>query len=358
MDLVDREFVAKLVPYLLRVRERGADYNFRCPYCGDSSKSETKTRGWLIQNSDATYSFTCYNCNHPDPSMSGLIAKVRPAILAEYKAAKFKLHSKNVEDRRDIKKILTEKPVFQKPEAVTVEAEVQDLKFREFTRFSEVRPCIEHDWALEYIATRRIPYEDLINIYAVEDYRHITDTIGTYKNSKFRGGRAIVFPYYSRDMALEYLQIRTVQDKVYMTFEVQGGGKVWGRHRVNPASTIYLFEGAFDGICVRNGMASGGADLLRAMAILDEEYPETRKVMCFDVDYKRNRDVYDQVARSIAKGYNVTLMSGVTYKDANDMLSKGGMSGDEIINAIEASTYSGLKAKLELSKVKRPWKSR
>lgn len=353
MNFVDREYVAKILPYLLHVRERGNDYNFRCPYCGDSAKSETKTRGWLREMPDGSYMFNCFNCNHNDLSLIGLIRQVCPNLVGQYKSDKFKVHSKTP-NKNILKGIATSKPVFRK-ESKTVENTIKELKFREFSQFKEIRPCVELEWALEYVAGRKIPYEELYNIYAIEDYSIIPTRLGTYPNSKFIPKRAIVFPYYTPDLDLDYLQIRTIEDKFYMTFKVNGGAKIWGRHRVQPDKTIYLFEGAFDGICVKNGVASGGADLLKAFKYLQDEYPQSRKVICFDADFRKNLSVYEQVEKAIKQGLNVTLLDNTVYKDVNDML-KDGISGEKIVEIIEAHTFSGLRAKLEFTKVKKPCK--
>ena len=372
MDFVDRSFISQIEPSLERIRERGDDYNFRCPFCGDSRKSETKTRAWLTWDRDKrVYDFHCYNCSH-SCGLLEVIRKVRPSLADAYVAEKFKTsRSRAPEDDRGLRKAITAKPVFaprpvgEEPppipgviiDAVPEVEGVPRVVKHPLPRFPEVTSIFDNEWALEYAASRQIPFEELTHVFAVDDIRDVASCIEAYKDTKFRRSKGILFPYYNPDGSLGYLQARTQLESLrYVTFEVQGGGKLWGRHRIREGVTIYLFEGAMDAICIPGAVASGGVDLIRAALLVKEEYPDNDLSLVYDGDWTTNRQVYDQVVRAVDKGFKVTLTKG-PGKDVNEMIVKGGWSVEQTVDMLASCTYDRLRAKLAISKVRKPWKA-
>lgn len=349
MDSVDRDFIQRMSTSLLRFKERGDDYNFRCPYCGDSRKSESKARGWLLYDKErGSYGFHCYNCSK-STSLKEFIEENKPGILQEYVAAKFKGSRPSIESSRSVKRALTKKPVFRKSDPVPVLGPP-------LLRFPEVKRSKEVDWALEYLASRAVPFHELDNIFCCEDIREISKNIEAYKETKFRAAKCIVFPFYGTSGEIAYLQARMLEGSLrYMTFEVGGGGKLWGRHRIEAGHQISLFEGVLDAILVKNGVASAGVDLLRAANLLKEEYPDHKIRLCYDDDWRRNYQVYEQVKRASKLGYNLCLVSS-QYKDVNDMVTKGGMSSEEVERLLDEYTLTPLQSGLEIARVKKPWK--
>lgn len=363
MDFVDRSFISQIEPSLQRLRERGDDYNFRCPFCGDSRKTETKTRGWLTWDKDArSYGFHCYNCSK-SCGLLDLIRHVKPSIADNYVAEKFKTgRSRRPEDDRGLRKVITAKPVFTPRDdddgvvEVPVVVEAPRPPKMPLSRFPEVTSVYEDEWALEYAASRLVPFEELAHVFACDDIRDVAYKIEAYKETRFRKSKGILFPYYNPDGGLGYLQARTQLESLrYVTFEVQGGAKLWGRHRVKAGLHIYLFEGVLDAICIPGAVASGGVDLIRAANLLKEEYPDNTFSLVYDGDWTTNRQVYDQVVRASTAGFKVTLTTG-PGKDVNEMLVKGGWSVERTVAMLAQCTYDGLRAKLMISKTRKPWK--
>ena len=382
MDFVDRSFISQIEHSLPRLRERGEDYNFRCPFCGDSRKSETKMRGWLTWDKESrAYNYHCYNCSK-SCGLLELIRHVRPSLADSYIAEKFKAgRGRRVEDDRGLRRAITAKPVFERgegggepeapslPLAVTAKpvfarpstptldtTEAATGSRPPFPRFPDVTTIFDNEWALEYAASRLIPFEELSHVFAVEDIRDIASRIEAYKDTKFRRSQGILFPYYNPDGSLGYLQARTQLETLrYVTFEVQGGAKMWGRHRVKPGVHIYLFEGAMDAICIPGAVASGGVDLIRAAHLIKEEYPDNTFSLVYDGDWTSNIQVYNQVVRAVEQGFKVTLTNG-PGKDVNAMLVKGGWDVPRVLQMLDECTYDGLRAKLMISKTRKPWK--
>lgn len=364
MDVVDRSFISQIEGSLERFRERGDDYNFRCPCCGDSKKSDTKARGWLRWKAEErAYRYSCYNCGE-SLTLLGLIKAVRPSLADAYTAAKFKEagRSGGLEENRAARRALTAKPVFAPSTAPAPITEppppVVAPKGPPFPRFPDVKRIEEVDWALEYVASRHVPFEELAHIFVVDDIRDVAARIEAYKDTKFRRLSGILFPYYGVNGGLEYLQARTHDPNLrYITFEVSGGGKLWGRHRIKDSGRIFLFEGAFDAVCVRNAAASGGVDLIRAAHLLRDEYPNAETCLVYDKDWKVNAEVYDQVIRAVDLGFTVVFPDG-PQKDVNDLIVKSAWTPEQVEAMLNSRALSGLRAKLEIAKVRKPLRER
>jgi len=74
-------------------------FNFRCPHCGDSQKSQTKARGFVYQKKNDMF-FKCHNCG-VGQTLGNLIKFVDPSMHKEYiferfKEAKLLLKKKNL----------------------------------------------------------------------------------------------------------------------------------------------------------------------------------------------------------------------------------------------------------------------
>ena len=355
MDFVDRDYVGRLAARLDRFRERGADFNFRCPFCGDSAKSEDKARGWVRwSEKDRRYSYSCYNCSC-HKSIGELIARVDPSLNTAYTADKFKGRAgRDISEDRSIRAALTAKPVFGREDGAGVDPDPSPSS-PPFPRFPGVRPVWEAEWALEYLASRHIPFKALADMYVAEPLTEVSGRLPAYEHLKFHRMKGIVFPYYGADGSIAYLQDRTTSaDLRYMSLEVGGGGKLWGRHRINPEARAFMFEGVLDAVMTPNGLASGGVDLIRAAKIVREEYPSTPLALVYDSDWHSNEQVYWQVKRAIEEGFDVVFANG-PGKDVNAMVMEGGWSVEDVNEMLHDSIKSGLAARLAFASAKKPW---
>jgi hypothetical protein len=116
-----------------------------------------------------------------------------------------------------------------------------------------------------------------------------------------------------------------------------------------------MFEGAMDAVCVKNAVASGGVDLIRAAHLVKAEYPTATLSLCYDSDFSVNPEVYGQVVRAVKLGFGITIAKG-PGKDINEMMTGGGWNSEQIEAMLRERTYFGLRAKLEISQTRKPWK--
>ena len=80
---VDTKYIGLLSSKLSQFKKKSGNlYNFRCPYCGDSEKSKTKARGYLILNK-TFYVYKCHNCEKTT-DFSSLLRYVNSDLHKEY----------------------------------------------------------------------------------------------------------------------------------------------------------------------------------------------------------------------------------------------------------------------------------
>lgn len=124
---------------------------------------------------------------------------------------------------------------------------------------------------------------------------------------------------------------------------------IYGTERIDPRKTIYVTEGQIDSLFISNCVAVGGANYESAFM----KSIATNCVIIPDSDWKRNKQVGNQVKKAIKLGFKVFFVpDSVEGKDVNDWV-RGGMSMDEVKVMIDSNTKSGLQAQLEFGLHKR-----
>ena len=90
IDFVDVQYAQSLAGRMERfkvTRTNPYRINFRCPLCGDSQKSRTKARGWLLEK-DNNFVYYCHNCG-ASHSFSYFLKIVDPLAFKDYVSEKF-----------------------------------------------------------------------------------------------------------------------------------------------------------------------------------------------------------------------------------------------------------------------------
>jgi hypothetical protein len=108
-----------------------------------------------------------------------------------------------------------------------------------------------------------------------------------------------------------------------------------------------VLEGPIDSMMLQNAIAVCDSSLRGSSKYL----PKENLVLVFDNQYY-NREIQQQIDRSIADGFKVCLFPRTTKgKDLNDMV-KNGMSYEKLETYIKDHTYQGLRAVLEFNLLK------
>lgn len=302
----------------------------RCPVCGDSAKSKTKTR-FVIYEKNKDLNVTCFNCGLSTTLFGFLKSNNRPLfdewIFETYKSNK-KIETDTLED------FVPEKiePIILKKE-LDLEM-VADLP-------------IDHP-AVEYVQSRRLPD------YPFQFTPKFLEFSKQYKNELEPGNRdgpRLIIPFFDRKGNIYAYQGRdlTGQSKLkYITISIDKKmPKIFGLDRVDIKKPILLVEGPLDSLFLPNCLASVNANLSatakRLVTGLNLE--PTNLTLVLDNE-PRNKTILDQYEKAIANGFRIVIWpKTVTQKDVNDMV----LAGLDPLNIIMKNTYSGLLAKLQLN---------
>ena len=108
---------------------------------------------------------------------------------------------------------------------------------------------------------------------------------------------------------------------------------------------IYVVEGPLDSLFLPNSIAVSGSSF---------DTPTIRKLLANATivmdNEPRNKEIVKQLEKYIDAGYSVCMFPDtIKEKDINDMVVKGGLTPDEIIDVINTNTYTGMEAKLRFA---------
>ena len=75
-------WINRLWGRLGKIQEVSSGYRFRCPYCGDSQKSQSQARGYVVEKWGKQF-FKCHNCGLSKPS-DRFLKDMDAGLYAEY----------------------------------------------------------------------------------------------------------------------------------------------------------------------------------------------------------------------------------------------------------------------------------
>ena len=295
--------------------KHGNNWNFRCNVCGDSRKSLTKKRGWIfVGESSAT--FYCHNCGIKLSFEAYLKEIGEMSLLDEY-----------INDRKStyIKSRVVEKVTKKSISSI----KLQKIKYRKLSE-KNFKPLVDFPEHLQYMKNRKVP-EHLIS----SCYVYVGDK--WYKNF-------IIIPFLNNDKLYGF-QGRGLKIKNFYISKLNDV-TIWNYFNVDNDQVVYILEGFFDAMHVRNSVATLGAS--KNMELIKKI---KKRVWIFDQD---ERGYQDSLKRA-EEGEKICLLWKypllAKYKDINKYICETGDT--DIMTKILNSIYSGLDAVMELFKIKR-----
>jgi len=325
MDFIDVKYInliSSRLPKFKRVKPKL--YNFRCTVCGDSQKNKNKARAYFYQVKNNT-NFKCHNCGI-SISFANFLKDTDPQTYKQYTFEKFKEgHSgKNF--------------VSESPEDILGRLESSKPKFKNKVKI-DLPNAFEVDISRNYLESRSIFSGDF---YYASNFQEFVNTIkpGSFQDVKF-GEQRIVIPLI-KDEKLIGVQGRALSSNPvkYLTIMMSDEEpKIYGLDNVDRNLPIYVVEGPFDSIFVKNSVALCGSDGdLNCLRGCDLVY-------VYDNE-PRNREIVGRIERVIESGGKVVIWPpGIQQKDINDMV----LSGHRVQNLIETNITKGLEAKLKFT---------
>ena len=330
MSLIVDQKYAGLVSYRLRnfKKKDRALFNFSCPYCGDSSKSKHKARGFLYEAKDAL-AYKCHNCG-----MSCMFGKflefVDSSLHSEYA-----IESYTGRRQPKIGETVKKKVVLEKTE----------LDDWGLDRLSALP--VAHT-AVVYCAKRRVPKDRYKDLYYCKDMRLLEEYVPGYEGRMYKEARVII-PFRNLRGELTGLTGRDLGDsKVrYMTMRIASDEPlIFGLDRCDRDEQMYTTEGQFDSMMLTNAIAAGGSEFQRAAMM----FPES--TLIFD-NQPRNREVVGAMQGLANQNYKLVIWPSTwEYKDINEGIMDG-LTRSEAQAIIDANTFRGLSLQLALKEWKK-----
>ena len=313
----------KILQYLPQPYVRVGDkINLRCPFCGDSKKSATKKRGWVYMQNASYY---CFNCG---VSMSG-IKLVQALSGTDYEvihheyvrlflksghdsslsAAIWKPNADDEPSVFNVKRLLNpelKKPLSQKAIAYLKGRKVLEAPFLKEPLFSTYAKDGQEEFIL-------IPWK----LNGIDAYYQVND----------------------------FLKIRPMK---YM-FPKNAKKLLYGLDNVDPSyKKLFVFEGVYDSLFVKNGIASGTKSLTDYQRrLIKERWPHHEICIAFDNDAPGFAATMKMIEKNAADKFFMWFNASTQQKDINDyILSTGKVNAFVDESVLDSMVYDKLQMKL------------
>jgi predicted RNA-binding Zn-ribbon protein involved in translation (DUF1610 family) len=333
MSFTDEKYISLLSSRLQKFKKvRTGIYNFRCPYCGDSSKNKNKTRGYFyLRKND--YNFKCHNCGFTR-SFTYFLKDQDESLYKEYLLERYKEGLTGKGSVAPDPEFKFDPPVFKKKPKI-------DLPTIEILNISHP--------ARAYLERRQIPKKYFSKLYFCENFKEWTNSqIPTFESIENDESRIIiplinhgnVFGYQGRSLnknsKVKYITI--LLDRI--------NPKFYGLDDVNYEDSVYVVEGPFDSMFLNNSIAMVGADFNHMFFLSNFE---CNFIFVYDNE-RRNKQIVNRMEKIIDMKLPIVIWPNtVNEKDINDMV----LAGHDVESLVKSNTYSDLEAKVKLSEWKR-----
>ena len=322
---IDLKFIMMLSPRLDKFKKlRDNLFNFRCPYCGDSQKSQSKARGYFYRKKNDFF-YRCHNCGK-GTTFGKVLEYIDTMMYKEYIMERYKGDAPKTE----APEFNFEAPKFKK----------RDAKLENLTPINKLNS--DHP-ARQLVESRQIPEEFYSDLYLCSKFFEWAK-IGTLVPRRQEHPR-LVIPFRDETGEVFAAQGRAFGKETpkYLTVKFQDKPKIFGLDRIDLSRKVYVVEGPIDSLFVDNCLAMAGADFGNipedATIILDNE--------------PRSREIIKRMENLIENNYELVIWpDSIPHKDINDMILAG-MTSDDVQKIIKQNTYNGLQATARLSAWKR-----
>jgi transcription elongation factor Elf1 len=306
---------------------------YRCPLCGDSQKSKTKTRGWIIEKENKAFTH-CFNCGASHP-LWRFLKLIEPNLYSEY-VIDTKLENHSTSPLKPLETLQQKVPNYRKIGSPL-------LLIKRIGSLAADHP------ARTYLNMRQIPIKQHHRLYYAPKFASwVNEIIPGKLNSNLDEPR-LILPFIDANGNIFGFQGRAFNKKSlrYITIMLEDKPKIFGLDKIDFEKRYYVVEGPIDSLFLSNALAMAGADgsvvglsnIDNAVFVLDNE--------------PRNAEIVQRMENLIDQGRKICVWpKHIKQKDINDMILAG-LSGPAIENIIDSYCFSGLSAKLALLEWKR-----
>ena len=319
MDIIDSKYIGLVSSRLQKFKRVKANlYNFRCPLCGDSQKHKNKARGYFYQVKTNT-NYKCHNCG-ASLSFNNFLKQIDTTLHKQYVMEKFK------EGYAGGRNFVVDEPKFEFKKPI-------------FKKKLNLPKASDIPIAREYLERRRL---NPSKFYFAQKFQEWVNTQKQTFSNIVKDECRIIIPMYDTNSELIGFQGRSLgpNSVKYITVMLnEEAPKIYGLDQIKTTKPIYIVEGPFDSTLVENSVAMCGSDIdIRT-------FGWSNYIWVFDNE-PRNREIVNRISKTIDRGDKVVIWPpNIEQKDVNDMI----LRGHNVMNVLESSTYSGLKAKIKFN---------
>ena len=319
MDIIDSKYIGLVSSRLQKFKRVKANlYNFRCPLCGDSQKHKNKARGYFYQVKTNT-NYKCHNCG-ASLSFNNFLKQIDTTLHKQYVMEKFK------EGHAGGRNFVVDEPKFEFKKPV-------------FKKKLDLPKASDIPIAREYLEKRKL---NPSKFYFAQKFQEWVNTQKQTFSNIVKDECRIIIPMYDTNSELIGFQGRSLgpNSVKYITVMLnEEAPKIYGLDQIKTTKPIYIVEGPFDSTLVENSVAMCGSDIdIRT-------FGWSNYIWVFDNE-PRNREIVNRISKTIDRGDKVVIWPpNIEQKDVNDMI----LRGHNVMNVLESSTYSGLKAKIKFN---------
>ena len=326
---LDETFIKELSNDLVGLKKSNNNYNFRCPYCGDSAKSIRKQRGWLIDYKGTTF-FKCFNCDK-SISFKYFLKDINESVYKSYLMAKNSGYNKD----------------YDKPD-ISIKTDKQTLLYEDFISNKHIMNCSKLNNGTIYLKSRKLTHPELF--YYTDDYGALLESLNLtdYKSEWCNHEERLVIPHWDKTKEMMFLQFRNLDPNAkvrYKTYRIKEDvPKIWGLDKIDWNKNVYVVEGALDASLLSNCIAMSGSDV-DTNNIYINNYKDKLFFILDNEPY--NKVICDKYKKLYEKGFNVFIWPETEAKDINDYYIE---NGNVDIFTDKTRFHKGLKLKLELAR--------
>ncbi len=238
------------------VIKRGDKWQFRCNICGDSKKSKSKRRGWLLKNRKGIWIFNCFN----DCGSMGALNWLKVYFPEQYKSyimevlSKKKLNYKKEEPKNQVL------PVTERPPKNRISFPFLSVSADK----NKDVPLVQI--AIDFCQERKIPSEIWSKFFVCEKDKY--------------SGRLII-PFYNKENKIYYFQARTLTGIGEKYISAEGEKKIYNIFNVDKSKPVMITEGMIDSMFLENSIAIAG---LRFGESVEVQLKELKPYFLLDYD--------------------------------------------------------------------------
>ena len=339
-NYIDTKYINLISPRLQRFGwKKQSLAACRCPVCGDSQKSKSKTRFYFYEKKGGFF-VRCHNCDY-GTTLGKFIEYIDPFVYKQYMLEKYR---DGLEGRHDGKADAEKQFKFEKP---VFETKRRELLLESLEPLSELP---EDHKAVEFVRRRRIPVEKWDRLYFTEDFgwwaKQIDPEVEAPPDERLvipimRGNRLVAAQGRSLSSSATGRNIRYITVKRDKDLQ-----SIWfGLEKVNKDKPVIVVEGPLDSLFLPNCVAMLGA---KHITELPSELEGCEITFALDNE-PRNKEVVGIYQKLVEDGFRVCFWpENIRVKDINDMVLVG-HDPKEIERTIHENAANGLLARLKLS---------